>query len=73
MIRNAEHYRDIDYTEEIPDDGRRDLLEQQLADKEREKRKSQLDPSLPLDHCLNHVSPAYPQEVFIIFPQPCPI
>ena len=36
---NIEHYRDNDYTEPIPDDGKRDLLEQQIRDKERDKRK----------------------------------
>ncbi|XP_063686349.1 centriolin-like isoform X2 [Bolinopsis microptera] len=36
---NIEHYKDNDYTEPIPDDGRTDLLEQQIRDKERDKRK----------------------------------
>ena len=36
---NIEHYKDNDYTEPIPDDGKRDLLEQQIRDKERDKRK----------------------------------
>ena len=39
--QNMEHYRDYDYTEQVPDDDKVQLLEQKILDNEREKRNSE--------------------------------
>ena len=41
-LRDVERYRDLDYTEGLPPD-RSIVLEEQLADKERDRRKRESD------------------------------